>query len=51
MDKDKAFQEYWDKVEYPRIANSPISFILMKHIDDIKNELKLCWDSAWEAKQ
>lgn len=48
---ESEFQDWWDKVAYPQIVNSPASFVLMHHIDEIKNAFKTCWEAAWEASK
>ena len=47
--RDQAFQDFWDKTAYPGIVNSPASFILMRHIDDIKKASITEWNACWEA--
>lgn len=48
---EKAFQDWWDKEAYPRIVNSPASFILMRHIDAIKQSAMQCWAASWNASK
>ncbi len=48
----QAFQNWWDTYAYPKILSAPGNFIIMRHIDDIKNAAKECWVASWtEAKK
>lgn len=46
---DAEFEKWWNEYALPKIQTSPGNFLLMQHIDDLKNAAKECWQAAWLA--
>ena len=46
---DAEFEKWFQSYEMPRIQNSPISNLIMRHIDDVKAEAKTVWENAWKC--